>query len=107
MERNARTEKDVLGQMSIDADDLRGIHTHRALHNFNISGRMVSLRLIHSYALVKKACAMTNREEGYLDPSVADAICGYRRDTERDTRFSFYPGRSPGRSGNLYQHGGK
>ncbi|MBN1615776.1 MAG: aspartate ammonia-lyase [Spirochaetales bacterium] len=75
MERNARTEKDVLGQMSIDADDLRGIHTHRALHNFNISGRTVSLRLIHSYALVKKACAMANREEGYLDPSVADAIC--------------------------------
>jgi aspartate ammonia-lyase len=34
----------------------------------------VSARLIHAYALVKKACALANERTGWLDADVADAI---------------------------------
>jgi len=70
-----RRETDALGAMEIPAGDLRGIHTHRALDNFSIAGRPTRIGLIHAYALVKKACALANRESGYLDAARADAIC--------------------------------
>ncbi len=71
---SARVERDQIGEMTIATGDLRGIHTHRALANFQISGRRVSARLIHAYALVKKACALANERTGWLDADVADAI---------------------------------
>lgn len=69
-----RVERDQIGEMTLDSFDLRGIHTHRAMGNFRLSGRAVSPRLIHSYALVKKACARANAETGWLDPVIAGAI---------------------------------
>jgi len=71
---STRIEHDLLGDMEIDAADLRGIHTLRAAANFSLSGRPVSLSLIRSYARVKKACARVNGELGYLDGRRAEAI---------------------------------
>lgn len=70
-----RTERDLLGTMEIPSGDLRGIHTHRALGNFQVSGRPTHPSLIRAYAQVKKACALANAETGWLDKEVADAIC--------------------------------
>lgn len=75
MDRNpTRTESDLLGDMTIPADDLRGIHTHRAMDNFKLSGRPVHPRLVHAYALVKKACARANAKLGFLESDLAGAI---------------------------------
>ncbi len=60
--------------MSIPADDLRGIHTYRAMDNFNLTGRPVHPRLVHAYALVKKACARANALSGFLSSDMASAI---------------------------------
>ena len=70
-----RTESDLLGTREIPADSLWGIHTARAMENFQISGRSVHPELVKAYGSVKLACFQTNRKLGYFPESQkADAI---------------------------------
>ncbi len=71
---NTRIEQDMLGNRDIPADAYYGIHTVRALGNFELGGGPVPPGLIRALALVKKACCMANRELGYVPAKVADAI---------------------------------
>lgn len=65
-----RTETDSLGAVEIPADAYWGAHTARALENFAISGRPISIhpRLIDALAIVKQAAARANHDIGALDP---------------------------------------
>ncbi len=69
-----RIEKDFLGEKSLPAAALYGIHSARAAGNFQISGRTVNPSLIHAYGAVKLACALTNFETGHLDEAKFRAI---------------------------------
>ena len=69
-----RTEKDCLGELEIPVDAPYGIHTIRALENFPIPGSPVPSSLITALAQVKKACALANKELGFLPPEKANAI---------------------------------
>ncbi|WP_163714772.1 aspartate ammonia-lyase [Mangrovibacterium lignilyticum] len=70
-----RTEHDFLGELEIPAEALYGIHTARALENFQLAGRPVNQNLIKAYGWVKLACVQINRELGYFKDAVkADAI---------------------------------
>nr|WP_245635833.1 aspartate ammonia-lyase [Herbiconiux solani] len=71
-----RTETDSLGSIEIPKDALWGIHTARALENFPISRRPISVYpdLVDALAIVKQAAARANREIGVLDPRKADWI---------------------------------
>jgi aspartate ammonia-lyase len=69
-----RIEHDFLGELAVPAEVYWGIHTQRAIANFPISGSKVNHSLIKSLALVKKACALTNLEAGYLSAEKAAAI---------------------------------
>jgi len=69
-----RTEKDFLGEKKIPADAPYGIHTARALENFPIPGCPVPSSLLSAMAQVKKACALANKELGYLSEAKAAAI---------------------------------
>ena len=71
-----RTEKDSLGELSLPAEALYGIHTARALENFPLAGRPVHRALVHAFGDVKLACALTNRSLGIWteDAAKADAI---------------------------------
>ncbi|NOU36209.1 MAG: aspartate ammonia-lyase [Kiritimatiellaceae bacterium] len=69
-----RIETDLLGSKEIPADAAWGIHTARALENFPIPGHSVNPRLLKAYAQVKKACALTNKELGFLSKEKADRI---------------------------------
>lgn len=71
-----RIETDFLGEVSIPADALHGVHTARALDNFALTRRHVHSELIHAYGFVKLACAQTNRALGAWDAGdpKADAI---------------------------------
>jgi aspartate ammonia-lyase len=51
-----------------------GIHTLRALRNFDVSGYKLPRSFIISFATVKKACALTNTELGYLERRTGNAI---------------------------------
>ena len=71
-----RIETDSLGPAEIPADAYWGINVRRALDNFPISGRPISIYpdLIFGYACVKQAAARANAEIGVLDRQRADAI---------------------------------
>ncbi len=71
---NTRTATDFLGEMQIPADAPWGIHTARALENFPVPGASAPAALISALAQVKKACALANKELGFLPPEKADSI---------------------------------
>ena len=74
--RPTRTETDSLGSLEIPAEVYWGIHTARALENFPITRRSISVYpdLIRAMATVKQAAARANREIGVLDAAKADLI---------------------------------
>jgi aspartate ammonia-lyase len=73
---NIRVEIDSLGEKEIPADAYWGVHTQRAIENFPITGIPISYHkdFIRGYAIVKKACALANRDLGFIDDSRAGYI---------------------------------
>lgn len=71
-----RIEHDLLGDREIPADVYWGIHTLRAMENFQISSQKISdiPLLVRSIVMVKKAAALANGELGAVQPEIADAI---------------------------------
>jgi aspartate ammonia-lyase len=69
-----RIEHDLIGERQIPTQNYYGIHTLRAVENFNISGRPIHRQLIIALAIVKKAAALANLEAGLLEESIAQAI---------------------------------
>ncbi len=69
-----RIEHDYLGEMEIDDDALYGIHSLRANQNFPITKRGLDPLFIKNIVLIKKACALVNKENNDLDTDKADAI---------------------------------
>lgn len=70
-----RSETDLLGSMQIPAHALYGIHTARALDNFQLAQTPINQELVKAYGWVKLACLQTNRKLGYFpDKQKADAI---------------------------------
>ncbi len=74
MGNRRRIEKDILGKIEIAGESYWGIHTERALRNFDVSGIPVDKEVIHAFAMVKKACATANNELGYLEDHKFNAI---------------------------------
>ncbi len=69
-----RLEKDSFGSIAVAADRLWGAQTQRSLAHFAISSERMPPELIHALAVVKHACAQTNRELGLLPNDKAAAI---------------------------------
>ncbi|MBN8468940.1 aspartate ammonia-lyase [Corallococcus exiguus] len=71
-----RTETDDLGSRRLPAEAYWGINVSRALDNFAISGRPISVYpdLLFGYACVKQAAARANAEIGVLDATRASLI---------------------------------
>ncbi|MFT4235103.1 MAG: aspartate ammonia-lyase [Microbacterium sp.] len=71
-----RTESDSLGSLDIPIEAYWGIHTARALENFDISKRPISVypEFVTALAMVKQAAARANREIGVLDAERAELI---------------------------------
>jgi fumarate hydratase class II/aspartate ammonia-lyase len=69
-----RIEKDSLGEYRVPADAWYGIQTARAVANFPISGRRPDRDFVMAHVQVKRAAAVVHRDEGWLDPRLAEAI---------------------------------
>ena len=71
-----RIEHDLLGDHAVPAAAYYGVHTLRALENFEITGTPISIYpdLVAALACIKQAAAMTNNELGLLDDERTDAI---------------------------------
>ncbi|MDN5324907.1 MAG: aspartate ammonia-lyase [Thermosipho sp. (in: thermotogales)] len=69
-----RKEKDFLGEKEIPNDHLYGISSLRALEIFPKTGETFDEKFIWAYFMIKKAAAFLNKELGYLDKNIAEAI---------------------------------
>ncbi len=71
-----RIEKDLLGQREVPQEAYYGIHTIRATENFRISHMTIAdfPEMIRGMVLVKKACALANKDLLALPGDIADAI---------------------------------
>ncbi|MDD2464745.1 MAG: aspartate ammonia-lyase [Desulfobulbus sp.] len=71
-----RNETDSIGSLTIPGNPLWGIHTHRALENFPLSGCPLHPMLVRAFGLVKLASAQTNQRLGawQKDPDKVGAI---------------------------------
>ncbi len=74
MTDQTRKETDSMGAIEVPADRYWGAQTQRSLEHFKIGGERFPREMIRALGLVKKACAMVNRELGLLDPDKARAI---------------------------------
>ncbi|MBQ9370072.1 MAG: class II fumarate hydratase [Clostridia bacterium] len=69
-----RTERDSMGEVSVPADRYWGAQTQRSFENFHIGEEKMPLPILRAFAIVKKACALTNRALGLLDEKRATLI---------------------------------
>ncbi|MFZ7316801.1 aspartate ammonia-lyase [Avibacterium avium] len=74
--KNVRTEVDLLGEREVPNDAYWGIHTLRAMENFNISDDTISdvPEFVRGMVMVKKATALANGELGAIPKKIANAI---------------------------------
>ena len=71
-----RREHDLLGDRDVPAAAYYGVHTLRAVENFQLTGVQISIYpdLISALATIKLAAAHTNNELGLLDAAKTKAI---------------------------------
>lgn len=63
-----------MGQVNVPEDKLWGAQTQRSLSNFEIGTEKMPDEIIRAFALIKKAAASTNCQQGHLDEKRASAI---------------------------------
>jgi fumarate hydratase, class II len=74
MAATTRTERDTMGSIEVPADRYWGAQTQRSLEHFEIGGDRFSRPVIRALGVLKKACALVNRELGLLPEDKARAI---------------------------------
>ncbi len=72
---NYRIEKDTMGEVNVPADKYWGAQTERSRNNFKIGPpASMPLEIVHAFAYLKKAAALTNLELGKLPQDKCDLI---------------------------------
>lgn len=71
---STRTETDSFGPLEVPSDKYWGAQTQRSLGNFKIGNEKMPKSLIRALGIVKKAAALTNKEQDNLEVELADAI---------------------------------
>jgi fumarate hydratase class II len=72
---NYRIEKDTMGEVKVPADKYWGAQTERSRNNFKIgSPGSMPREIVHAFAYLKKAAALTNLELGKLPQEKSDLI---------------------------------
>ena len=69
-----RTESDTMGPVVVASDRYWGAQTQRSLEHFKIGGERFPREVIRALGLVKKACALVNRDLGELDAKLVDLV---------------------------------
>src|SRR2546423_6723739 len=69
-----RTETDSMGPIRVPADRYYGAQTARSLIHFAIGHDTMPRPVLRAFGILKKACALVNRDLGKLPPEKADLI---------------------------------
>jgi fumarate hydratase class II len=71
-----RMESDTMGQIPVPQDRYYGAQTARSLIHFNIGTDVMPPEMIKALGILKKSCALANRDLGKLPPEKCDLIVG-------------------------------
>lgn len=71
---NIRIEKDTMGSMKVPADKYWAAQTQRSFENFKIGIEKMPIEVVRSFAYLKKACAIANKDLGRMDEAKCNAI---------------------------------
>ena len=69
-----RKEKDSIGTVNVPVEKYWAAQTQRSKENFKIGGQAMPIEVIHAFAILKKAAALTNAELGVLPKTKAKLI---------------------------------
>lgn len=69
-----RTEKDTMGEVKVPIDKYWGAQTQRSKDNFKIGTELMPQEIIKSFAILKKASAITNFNLGEISEQKKNAI---------------------------------
>ena len=69
-----RLEKDSMGEIKVEASRLWGAQTQRSLENFKIGQNQFPREMIRALGVLKKSCALANKEFGVLEADKTKAI---------------------------------
>lgn len=69
-----RIETDSLGEVMVPADRYWGAQTQRSLKFFSIGEDLIPHEMVRAYGILKKACALANRDLGHLPEDKARLI---------------------------------
>src|SRR6202161_552364 len=71
-----RIEKDTMGEVKVPVKAYYGAQTQRSIDNFKIAQDINKMpkEIIHAFAYLKKAAALTNLESGVLPKEKSDLI---------------------------------
>ncbi|MEX0319739.1 MAG: class II fumarate hydratase [Ruegeria sp.] len=69
-----RTETDSFGPLEVPSDKYWGAQTQRSIMNFPIGWEKQPVAIVRALGVIKKACAMANKDSDKLDAKLADAI---------------------------------
>ncbi len=73
---NYRIEKDTMGKVEVPVNAYWGAQTQRSVENFKIAREtnLMPIEIIHAFAYVKKAAALTNLEAGVISKETCELI---------------------------------
>ena len=71
---DTRTETDSFGPLEVPSEKYWGAQTQRSIMNFPIGWEKQPIPIVRALGVIKKACAMQNKAQGGLDPTLADSI---------------------------------
>src|SRR5438105_2026286 len=76
MTEHVRVESDSMGTIEVPADRYWGAQTQRSLHHFSIGGpsERMPVEVVRAFGVLKKACALVNRDLGALPHDKAELI---------------------------------
>ena len=72
--RAMRVETDSMGEIDVPSDVYWGAQTQRSLHHFNIGFDTMPREMIRALGVLKKACALVNKDLGKLPEDKCDLI---------------------------------
>jgi len=91
MQEETRTETDSFGPIEVPANRYWGAQTERSLIHFRIGDTKMPLELVHALALVKRAAASVNQQQGLLPEWLATPIIAAAQEIEAGQWDDHFP----------------
>jgi len=87
-----RIERDTMGEVKVPAERMYGAQTQRSKQNFQIgvadwNGEQMPKQVVRAFAILKKACALTNINDKVLDEKIGNAIVKASDDVMNETEI--------------------